>query len=228
MHSSPPQDQARQAYALVLEDKPEVNAWLCSLVAKAFPQLSPLPATSLQSARELLAGKTGFRLALIDLGLPDGSGIELIRELHIARPEISLIVSTVHGDDDNLFGAIAAGAQGYLLKEQSEELFLLQLRQLEQGQPPLSPSIARRMMEYFRQLPPPPTRTLIDEDDVHLTPRESDVLSGIGRGLRVSEVAHKLGLADSTVSSYIKNIYFKLNISSRAEAALEASRRGLT
>lgn len=218
----------KHPHALILEDKPEVNSWLCSLVRQAFPAYATVSAHSLQAARTKLAEKTDFRLALLDLGLPDGSGIELIRELHMKRPEISLIVSTVHGDDDNLFGAIAAGAQGYLLKEQPEELFLLQLRQLEQGQPPLSPSIARRMMEYFRQHAKSSAAADGNIDNVHLTPRETDVLAGIGRGLRVSEVAQQLGLADSTVSSYIKNIYFKLNISSRAEAALEAARRGLT
>lgn len=217
-------------YALVLEDKPDVNAWLCSLVQQAFPALHTIAAYNLQSARALLAEKRQIGLALIDLGLPDGNGIELIRELHVTQPDISLIVTTVHGDDDNLFGALAAGAQGYLLKEQDENLFLLQLRQLEQGQPPLSPSIARRMMEYFRQQAAQGSSTSasVNTDDVRLTPREIDVLAGIGRGLRVSEVAQKLGLADSTVSSYIKNIYFKLNISSRAEAALAAARRGLT
>lgn len=221
-------NNADRKYALVLEDKPEVNAWLCSLVQQAFPALGTMAAHSLQAARALLGDNRDIQLALIDLGLPDGNGIELIRELHVTRPDISLIVTTIHGDDDNLFGAITAGAQGYLLKEQDENLFLLQLRQLEQGQPPLSPSIARRMMEYFRQQAPlAPASIGNTEDNVHLTPRESDVLAGIGRGLRVSEVAQQLGLADSTVASYIKNIYFKLNISSRAEAALEAARRGL-
>ncbi|MGH8493881.1 MAG: response regulator [Moraxellaceae bacterium] len=217
-----------QSCALILEDKPEVNAWLCSLVQQAFPHLRPIAADSLKSARQELSKPADFRLALIDLGLPDGSGITLIRELHTKHPEISIIVTTVHGDDDNLFGAIAAGAQGYLLKEQAEELFLLQLRQLEQGQPPLSPSIARRMLDYFRAHSTSPlVPAEKNADDVRLTPRENDVLAGIGRGLRVSEVAKQLGLADSTVSSYIKNIYFKLNISSRAEAALAAARRGL-
>ncbi len=219
-------DQA--AHALILEDKPDVNAWLCTLVQKAFPHYTAVAAHSLKSARMKLGEQQHFRLALIDLGLPDGSGIELIRELHAKRPEIALIVTTVHGDDDNLFGAIAAGAQGYLLKEQPEALFLLQLRQFEQGQPPLSPSIARRMMEYFRTQKSTPAAAGSHEDDIRLTPRETDVLAGIGRGLRVSEVAKQLGLADSTVASYIKSIYFKLNISSRAEAALEAARRGLT
>lgn len=221
-------NNADRHYALVLEDKPEVNAWLCKLVKQAFPRYTIVAADSLQSARMQLAEKKDFQLALIDLGLPDGSGIDLIRELHAGRPDIALVVTTIHGDDDNLFGAIAAGAQGYLLKEQDENLFLLQLRQLEQGQPPLSPSIARRMMEYFRSQKPLPAASDGDEDNIRLTPRETDVLAGIGRGLRVSEVATQLGLADSTVASYIKNIYFKLNISSRAEAALEAARRGLT
>ena len=142
-----------------------------------------------------------------------------------------IIVTTVHDDDKNVFGALAAGAQGYLLKEQEDDLILLHLRHLQAGQPPLSPGIARRMLQYFRDKPTDDhdSRNAYpgSSDRADLTPRETEVLAGIGRGQRVSEVARQLGLADSTVASYIKSIYFKLNISSRAEAALEAARRGL-
>jgi DNA-binding NarL/FixJ family response regulator len=110
------------------------------------------------------------------------------------------------------------------LKRTRNAQLLLSLRQFEAGQPPLSPRIAKRILQYFQKnLPPTPL-----DNSATLTPRETEVLALIGRGLRVSEVAETLQLASTTVTSYIKNIYAKLNISNRTEAALEAARRGLT
>ena len=118
-------------------------------------------------------------------------------------------------------GLREAGAQGYLLKSDPRELILHNLRQLPDGAPPLSPSIARRVMDHFRTTGPN-----ID-DTATLTPREAEVLSLVARGLRVADVATALELAPSTVSSHVKAIYRKLNISSRAEAAYLAARLGL-
>lgn len=211
--------------ALIVEDLPEIQAWLAHLLERTFPGIDIKTASSLQSARKQLASSQGFRLALVDLGLPDGSGLELIREMHALQPSTPVIVTTVHDDDENLFGALAAGARGYLLKEQDDTQLLQYLSQFEHGHPALSPRIARRMLLHFQQQPPPVVTTT---PAAVLSPRETEVLAAIGRGLRVTEVATRLGLADSTVTSYIKSIYVKLNISSRAQAALEAARRGLT
>lgn len=224
------------SHVLVVEDLPEVNAWLLQLMRSAFPGVTVHSAASVQAAQQELA-KAAIDLVLLDLGLPDGSGLDIIRQVQAQRSPAAIIVMTVHDDDDHLFRALAAGAQGYLLKEQDDAQLIRQLQQMEQGQPPLSPRIARRMLAHFQQhqaqSPPQALRQPLQDTpgsrdkDSGLSPRESEVLAYIARGLRVAEVAQQLGLTPSTVASYIKSIYFKLNISSRAEAAIAASRRGL-
>lgn len=217
--------------ALVVEDLVEVRRWLVSALQMAFPGIEVGEAGSLGEASAWLrrieaepARAAAFRIALIDLGLPDGSGVDLVRQLAERHPAVLPVVATIYDDDLHLFPAIAAGAQGYLLKEQEQETLVRHLRQIDEGLPPLSPSIARRMLAHFRQ---PAAPVAAKAPVTALTPRETEVLSCIGRGLRVGETAGVLGLAEQTVAGYVKTLYRKLNISSRAEAALEAARRGL-
>ncbi|RYX88908.1 MAG: response regulator transcription factor [Comamonadaceae bacterium] len=223
---------------LVVEDLPEVSRWLAGLVAAVFPDSEVVQVASLAAAHAVLQGPGQFALALVDLGLPDGSGISLIRSHYPLRPEMVIVVTTVHDDDEHLFSAIAAGASGYLLKEQSDAILLHQLRRLHDGELPMSPRMARRMLAYFRGSPAAvlpdtgegavPAITSGDPEPlVALSRRETDVLACIGKGLRVHETAQQLGLANSTVAGYIQTLYGKLSICSRAEAALEAARRGL-
>lgn len=203
---------------LIVEDIAETQAWLTGLVERAFPQAEIVTAPNLQKARSLIG--RGFALALVDLGLPDGSGIDLLRQIRAEGHETCCVVTTVMGDDASVVLALAAGADGYLLKENPADVLVRQLGQISLGIPPLSPAIARRIMEHFRFTGPVAT-------DHHLTERESEVLGLIGRGLRNAEVAGQLGLSETTVAGYIKSIYRKLGISSRAEAAWHASRMGL-
>ncbi|MEN2990384.1 response regulator transcription factor [Tistrella sp. BH-R2-4] len=226
-------------YGFVIEDLKPTRLWLEDTLRRAFPGIEVASADSLARARALLADRLppadtgaagGPHLALVDLGLPDGSGIDLIRDLAESRPDVMTIVTTIYDDDGHLFDAIAAGAQGYLLKDQDAGLLMQYLHRIEQGDPPLSPSIARRMLARLRQpdghghVPAPHVPTT---PETVLTPREVEVLSLLGRGLRNAEVARLLSLSDHTIAGYVKAIYAKLNICSRAEAALEASRRGL-
>ena len=90
-----------------------------------------------------------FDLALVDLGLPDGSGVDVVAALREQQPEAQSVVVTIHDDDEHLFPALQAGAFGYILKEQARELITEQLQRISQGEPPLSPSIARRVIAYF-------------------------------------------------------------------------------
>lgn len=203
---------------LILEDIVETKDWLCSLVVKAFGDVEVVTATMLREARTLI--RSPLDLALIDLGLPDGSGLTLLREIKADRPETTCIITTVLGDDATVVAALSAGADGYLLKENPENILIRQLQQISDGVPALSPAIARRIMQHFRHTGP-------SEDHVSLTDRESEVLGLIGRGLRNSEVATALGISENTVAGYIKDIYRKLGISSRAEAAWHAARLGL-
>ena len=220
-----------QRIGLVVEDQADTRAWLCDILEKTFPDMKIAQAADFATAQSWLrarrsaADTLSFTIALVDIGLPDGSGIDLIRDLNAHHSGALPIVTTIYNDDAHLFDAIAAGAKGYLLKDQDANMLAHYLRRIEMGDPPLSPSIARRMLEYFRIHPPKPRD---DTPAAALTPRETEVLRLIGRGLRVAEAARVLELSEHTVADYVKAIYAKLNISSRAEAGLEAARRGLT
>ena len=211
---------------LVVEDHAETARHLVAVLAGAIPGARVEVAATVAAAHA--AGTRGrWDLALVDLGLPDGSGLDVIRALRQCQPAAEIAVLSVHDDDEHLFAALAAGAQGYLLKEQPAEMLALQLSLWRQGQPPLSPRMARRLLAYFEARPVRPVPAAARAEDEVLTPRETEVLACIGRGLRVRETAAALGIAPSTVMTYVKSIYGKLDIRSRAEAALEASRRGL-
>ncbi len=222
--------QTRGDLVLVLEDQAETRAWLAQVASTVFPGVTVIEAASLaQACAWLESGDDALarlRLAIIDLGLPDGSGIGFIRELTARRPSAVAVVATIHDDDVNLLGAIAAGAAGYLLKDQEDGALAAQLRRIDDGEPPLSPSIARRMMAHFAERAPPASAAQ-PADSAGLTPRELQVLALLGRGSRVAEAAKHLGLTDQTVATYVKTIYRKLRITSRAEAAIAAQKRGL-
>ncbi len=204
---------------LIVEDLKETRTWLAEIARAAFPDCQVVEAASVREAIVRLDA-TRVNIALIDLGLPDGSGLDVLRRLRHDQPQATCIVTTVMGDDASIVGALSAGAQGYLLKEQPRELLVRQLTDTVEGVPALSPSVARRIMEHFRRTGP-------NTEETTLTARERDVLGLVGRGLRNSEVAQALQLSDHTVAGYIKSIYRKLDISSRAEASWHAARLGL-
>lgn len=215
--------------ALVIEDQPETREALVAVLEETFPGIETVAFGTLAEAREGIAARLKAdtaAIALIDLALPDGSGIELLHLLSARHPRVMPVVTTIFDDDAHLFEALSAGAQGYLLKDLDAAVLGRYLRRMRQGEPPLSPSIARRMLGHFHAatVRPAPGPVL---EEVALTRREVEVLQLIGRGLRVGEAAGVLGLADQTVAGYVKSIYRKLHVSSRAEAALEAARRGL-
>jgi DNA-binding NarL/FixJ family response regulator len=206
---------------LVLEDIPETRDWLIRILAKAFGADLTIEAAATRADGLARVRKSVFDLALIDLGLPDGDGLDVLRALKITQPETLTIVTTILADDAYIVAALSAGAEGYLLKDQPEDVLIHQLRQQRDGVPALSPRIARRIMEHFRFTASP------DDDASLLTDREAEVLGLIGRGFRNADVANDLGLTENTVAGYIKAVYRKLNISSRAEASWHANRLGL-
>jgi DNA-binding NarL/FixJ family response regulator len=207
-----------------LEDLPEIRAWLRKLVLQVFPDSQISESARVADALSLTTA-IKFDLALVDLGLPDGSGVDVVTKLRDVQPECQSVVVTIHDDDEHLFPALQAGAFGYILKEQPRELITEQLHRISQGEPPLSPSIARRVMTYFREKnKPQPHANLIN---VSLTDRESEVLLRVAKGYTLPEIGVQLGLSRHTIADYVKQIYRKLNVSSRAEAALEAQRLGL-
>ena len=210
---------------LLLEDLPEIRAWLRKLVLQVFPGATISESSRVHDAIEMV-GAVKFDLALIDLGLPDGSGVDVVTKLRDMQPDAQSVVVTIHDDDEHLFPALQAGAFGYILKEQARELITEQLQRISQGEPPLSPSIARRVMAYFsaKAKPQPQANAM---PNVSLTDRESEVLLRVAKGYTLPEIGVQLSLSRHTIADYVKQIYRKLNVSSRAEAALEAQRLGL-
>ncbi|MBE7732547.1 LuxR C-terminal-related transcriptional regulator [Devosia faecipullorum] len=220
MSASPGPDTPR--LCLLIEDQPATRDWMLGVLDSAFPNIEVATAGSLKAA-QIWLDQHGDELwlAIIDLGLPDGSGIHIVRRLQADHPGAMPIVATIYDDDAHLFEAIAAGARGYVLKDEEAELLVSYLQRIERGEPPLSPSIALRMLSHFRAPQNMP------DDDAGLSPRETEVLALLAKGLTVAETARRLALQPQTVASYVKVIYQKLCISSRAEATREAIRRGL-
>ncbi|MES9878946.1 MAG: response regulator transcription factor [Candidatus Sedimenticola sp. 1PA] len=203
---------------LLVEDQKDTRVFFNEILVSAFDQPSVVEASTLAQAREKLNGLS-FNLALLDISLPDGSGIDLIPEVLKHSPETYVVMATIYDDDRHLFSALRSGAHGYLLKEQRREELMAQLKGILSGQPPLSPSIARRILNSFHER---------KQSDKHgLTPREIDVLTLLAKGYTRNELADMLGISANTGGEYIKKIYRKFNINSRAEAVLEAARLGL-
>lgn len=208
-------------HILIVEDIAETRLWLQDIAVVAYPEAQIDCAPFLRDARAMLEEKV-YDLALIDIGLPDGSGVDVLRILRGHGAPTICVVTTVMSDDATVVAALSAGADGYLLKENPSDVLARQLSQIGAGIPALSPPIARRIMQHFRLTGP------VSRNEHQLTQRETDVLSLIARGLRNAEVADELDLAESTIAGYIKGIYRKLGISSRAEASWHATQMGLT
>ena len=163
-------------------------------------------------------------VALIDLGLPDGDGTELIAELAAASPHTSVLVVTVFGDEAHVVNALQAGAHGYLLKDTPTAEFGRAIRAVCEGASPLSPQVARYLLKRF-------ARPAFEDGGPKLleplTPRELDVLKAVSQGYSVPETARRLQVAPSTVAAHIKSIYGKLAVRSRVEALNRARDHGL-
>jgi DNA-binding NarL/FixJ family response regulator len=208
-------------HGLVVEDLAASAQWLARVLSEAFPGIEASTADSLQAARAA-AHKTAPDIALVDLDLPDGSGVDLIREFSRLYPACRCIVATIFADDRHLFPALRAGAQGYLLKDQPMDRVVAALQAIGGGEPPLSPAIAQRLLRVFSD-----EQNQSAMEEARLTARERETLVLIAKGFRLPDVAQQLGVTRHTAAGFIKAIYRKLNISSRAEAALEAARMGL-
>jgi DNA-binding NarL/FixJ family response regulator len=206
--------------ALVVDDHTEIRLWLVSVLTQTFPDIHILQAATLRQAQDAI--NPGLDLILLDLSLPDGMGYDLISAAKKLNPRVTCVAVTGFEDDEFLFPALQAGADGYLLKGHEQEEFCQLLAGIINGRPPLSPVIASRLIGHFHK--PEPAH----ETAVNLTSREQETLRLLARGCGVKECASRMEISPHTVSGYIKEIYRKLQINSRAEAAVEAVKRGLT
>ena len=212
--------------ALVLEDIETANHWMADRLREIFPHIQVDQAFCLKQANHFLKLNADYDIALIDLGLPDGDGLEIIEYCTQHSSQTITVVVTIFEDDQHLFKAIQQGAQGYLLKDMEESSFAQHLLQIAQGEWVLSPLFTKKIMQYMRQIGQNSVAKSLPIV-LPLTRREKEVLACIGRGLSVSDTAQQLAISVHTVSSYIKEIYRKLEISSRAEAVLIALQYGL-
>lgn len=205
---------------LVIEDHEDTRLWWLTRLPEVFPGCQVRGVVTCEEAREAIAVNR-FSLALVDINLPDGSGIELIQEFKGKDPTTICVVSTTFNDDGHIFNSLRAGADGYLIKDQPREEQIEQLKKVLCGEPPLSPGVASRILAFFS--------SARDEAEAHekLTARERDVLQLLAKGYSRPEAAEILGLTPNTVASYTKVIYQKLDVTRRAEAVFEALRLGL-
>jgi DNA-binding NarL/FixJ family response regulator len=164
-------------------------------------------------------------MVLIDLGLPDMSGIDVIRQLKASDPDCDILVVTIFGDERTITSALEAGANGYLLKGASLEELRRDVRHLRTGGAPLSPMVARQLLNKLQAKPAdskPPVG-----NGTKLTKREHDILQMIAKGFSYAETSQICGVASATVHSHLKSIYRKLEVHSKTEAVYEARRRSL-
>jgi DNA-binding NarL/FixJ family response regulator len=150
-------------------------------------------------------------IVLMDIQLPGMSGIECVRRLKSVHPDMLFIMCTVFHNDESIFNALKAGATGYLLKTEDPGKIVDAIRELHAGGSPMTPQIARRVIESFK-------RPSINEEIHLLTRRETEMLGMLSRGLRYKEIADKLFISTETVRKHINNIYQKLHVQSRIEA----------
>lgn len=220
-----------QRYSVLLvEDDAPTRAHLARAI-EAHPQLDLLAARgTFGEARDDL-NATAPDVLLTDLGLPDGSGIDLIRHARQHTPKAQIMVVTVFGDEKNVISSIEAGASGYLLKDGTSEAIGESVLQLMDGGSPMSAPIARRLLERFRSEAPPAEASSTGEPPkrprASLTSRETEILQLIAKGFSFPEIASLLSISAHTVTSHVRHIYEKLEVNSRGEAVYEAVQQGL-
>jgi DNA-binding NarL/FixJ family response regulator len=169
---------------------------------------------------------TQANVYLVDLGLPDGRGEELLQWLAEVRPDAELLVFTVFGDESRLVSALQAGATGYVLKGCTAEELLQAIEQIRGGGAPISPLLARLLLRQFRQVQEV-SDTVSHLHEVLLSDRETEVLKLVAQGYVNKEIAQRLAISPATVGSHIKNLYRKLAVHSRVQVVRAAQERGL-
>jgi len=158
-------------------------------------------------------------VVLLDLGLPDIDGIEVTRRIKASTPEVEILIFTIFDEEDRVLRAVRAGASGYLLKGTPAQRVVDAICEVHDGGSVIQPRLARRLLMHFQNVR--------GEDAPRLTPRETEILTLIAKGLSNRTAAETLGLSRATVRTHLEHIYAKLDVSNRTEAVTEAIRRGL-
>ncbi|WP_331694528.1 response regulator transcription factor [Pandoraea sputorum] len=225
---------------LLVEDDPSMQIRMRAILhSLGYTDDAVQVAGSLAQARAVLADEP-FALILIDVGLPDGSGIDLIGELHARDPALPILVISAWSTEQIIVGALQRGATGYLLKEREDTEIALSIRSALRGGAPIDPFVARHILGLVALAPGvsgtpvPPSGTgsglaaaRMSDVPSALSPREVEILRLVAKGMTNREIAALLSISSLTVACHIKNIYKKLAVNSRTQAVFEARVSGL-
>ena len=151
-------------------------------------------------------------MVLMDINLPGMSGVDCVARLKSQMPGLRVLMLTTYEDSHLIFNSLRAGASGYILKNKSPAELMDAIRQVHEGGAPMSMRIARKVVDFFNQLPGP------TPDSEQLSEREAQVLAALAKGLIYKEIASQLGISENTVRTYINRIYEKLHVQTRTEA----------
>ncbi|MDI3381590.1 response regulator transcription factor [Xenophilus aerolatus] len=213
--------------ALVVDDEEAMQRRLGDvLTSVGCPAAHIARAHSVAQAREQVADRR-FGVVLVDIGLPDGSGTELIAWMRKHRPQVPAVVVSAWRTEEVIVGALRAGAIGYLLKERDDLELAMALRSIERGGAPIDPFIARRILALLPPAAPTAAAPAETTPPPSLSGREKEILRLVAQGLSNREMAEMLSISRFTVECHTKNIYRKLAVGSRTEAVFQARRHGL-
>lgn len=207
----------------VVEDEHEVRSRF-ELAVRSNARLSLAFSAATAAAALTLAQERPAQVYLVDLGLPDRDGREVIRWINAQQPGASVMVVTVFGDDSHVVSSFEAGAVGYLLKDTPADQIARCIVELHEGGSPISPSVARHLLRRFVGRGAGSVAPVVDNP---LSEREREVLRLIEKGMTYEEVAELLQISWHTVTSFLRRVYRKLQVNSRAEAVYEARQRGI-
>lgn len=207
---APPKESPSIQVAVVEDDAP-VRGILCSWIRQAEGMKCVGDCCDAETALEVLP-KLVPNVALIDINLPGANGIVCVRRLKPLLPLTQFVMLTVYEDADHIFDALAAGATGYLVKRTPRDAVIKSLREVNAGGSPMSTNIARKVVQFLQQ-----PLSMVDAAE-GLSPRETEVLALLARGYMYKEISDNIGISLATVSTYIRRIYEKLQVRSRAQA----------
>lgn len=213
-------EQGQPIRVAIIEDLNDVREGLAALIDARSGYCCVGTYRSMEEALASI-GTARADVTLVDIGLPGMSGIEGARLLRERLPAMQLLMLTVYADDDRIFQAMCAGACGYLLKKTPPDKLLESVREVHCGGAPMSPEVARRVVNLFQKIRPPETASC------HLTPQENRILKLLGEGHHYKTAAAELGISIHTLSFHMRRIYEKLQVHSKSEAVARALRDGL-
>lgn len=220
--------QHNNAIVSIIEDDPVVRERLSGIIASSRQFSLGFCCSTLEQGLKNVE-EISSEVLLLDLGLPDGNGVELIKFIEDRKIPTGVIVITAFGDEKHILNAISAGAVGYLLKDEEHQEIETSIHQMLKGGSPISPSIARHLLKRFQADKSDAKKKIRHKSRgrMNLTTRELDVLQKISKGFTSKEISEMESLSYHTVTTHVRNIYKKLSVNSRAEALFEAYSMGL-